>query len=127
MIGAGAWPIFAVETSRRDLELRQLDAQHLATLEAEAQQAWRHATRYETFWMPFVNASKEPCGKARHECLGAQPALSDSRMRVGRREFLQFTAGFSLLEDERVIPFADYGPEFQIDAEPANPRVKCFD
>ena len=44
-----------------------------------------------------------------------------------RRHFLQLAAGFSLLDNEQEVTFADYTPEFEIDAQAANPRVKSFD
>ena len=52
--------------------------------------------------------------------------------RWSRRRFLEWSAGipFSALAfgaDEELVPFTDYGPEFRVDAQPNNPRVKCFD
>jgi DMSO/TMAO reductase YedYZ molybdopterin-dependent catalytic subunit len=49
-----------------------------------------------------------------------------------RRKFLAWSAGFpisalALSPDEEVVPFQDYGPAFSIEAQPDNPRVKCFD
>ena len=29
--------------------------------------------------------------------------------------------------DEEVVPFTDYGPTFQVEAQPDNPRIKSFD
>lgn len=49
-----------------------------------------------------------------------------------RRRFVEWGAGIplstlALAADEEVVPFSDYGPEFQVDAQADNPRVKCFD
>lgn len=34
---------------------------------------------------------------------------------------------WALQEDEEVVPFADYSPDFRLEAQERNPRVKCFD
>jgi hypothetical protein len=60
IVAAGSWAIFAVENERKQLELRQLEAQQQGTLEAEGYSAWRHSTRYDTFWIPLVNSRQEP-------------------------------------------------------------------
>lgn len=49
-----------------------------------------------------------------------------------RRGFLAAGAGFPLAAlalppDEELVPFNDYGPEFQVEAQADHPRVKCFD
>lgn len=49
-----------------------------------------------------------------------------------RRRFLEWSAGIpvsalALADDEEPIPFSDYGPEFKVEAQADNPRVKCFD
>jgi len=52
--------------------------------------------------------------------------------RWDRRGFLAWSAGIPLSAlaaspDEELVPFQDYGPEFSVDAQQDNPRVKCFD
>ena len=52
--------------------------------------------------------------------------------RWSRRRFLQASAGFpcsalALAADEELVPFSDYAPEFRVDAQSENPRVKAFD
>ena len=54
------------------------------------------------------------------------------RNACSRRKFLAYGAGISLstpalAADEEIVPFRDYGPEFQVDAQADNPHVKCFD
>ncbi|HYO82391.1 MAG TPA: molybdopterin-dependent oxidoreductase [Bryobacteraceae bacterium] len=45
-----------------------------------------------------------------------------------RREFLAGLAGARLLRPEELpASFSDYTPEFQIEAQDANPRVRCYD
>jgi DMSO/TMAO reductase YedYZ molybdopterin-dependent catalytic subunit len=49
-----------------------------------------------------------------------------------RRRFLRSSAGIpfsalTLAADEEVVPFSDYAPEFRMDAQSENPRVKAFD
>jgi DMSO/TMAO reductase YedYZ molybdopterin-dependent catalytic subunit len=34
---------------------------------------------------------------------------------------------WALQSDEELVDFADYTPEFKIEAQPSNPRVRCFD
>lgn len=34
---------------------------------------------------------------------------------------------WALQEGEDAVPFADYSPEFRVEAQASNPRVKCFD
>jgi hypothetical protein len=59
-IAIGAWAIFFIESERKNLEVHQIEAARKATQENEAYQAWRHATRYETFWIPLLNSRQEP-------------------------------------------------------------------
>src|SRR6266566_5185900 len=52
--------------------------------------------------------------------------------RCSRRKFLEWSASIplsalALPADEELVPFNDYGPEFSVEAQPDNPRVKCFD
>jgi hypothetical protein len=49
---AGVWAVFVVESQRRNLEDRHLEAQRQAAFATEAFQAWRYAARYETFAGP---------------------------------------------------------------------------
>jgi DMSO/TMAO reductase YedYZ molybdopterin-dependent catalytic subunit len=54
------------------------------------------------------------------------------RNACSRRKFLAYGAGISLstlafAADEEIVPFRDYGPEFQVDAQADDPHVKCFD
>lgn len=35
--------------------------------------------------------------------------------------------GLALPPDEELVPFNDYGPQFAIDAQADNPRIRCFD
>ena len=56
----GVCGIFAVESQRKTFELHQLEAQRQVALQNEAYQAWRHATRYETFSSPLNNSNQEP-------------------------------------------------------------------
>jgi DMSO/TMAO reductase YedYZ molybdopterin-dependent catalytic subunit len=49
-----------------------------------------------------------------------------------RRHFLASGIGlplsaFALAADEELVPFSDYAPDFQADAQAENPRVKSFD
>jgi DMSO/TMAO reductase YedYZ molybdopterin-dependent catalytic subunit len=44
-----------------------------------------------------------------------------------RRRLLYLSAGIALAADEELVPFADYTPEFTVEAQAGNPRVKCFD
>ena len=53
-------------------------------------------------------------------------------MRHSRRRFLQWSAGIplsalALPADEELVPFNDYGPQFAIEAQADNPRIKCLD
>lgn len=55
-----------------------------------------------------------------------------SPIRPSRRRFLAWSAGLplsalALPPDEELVPFNDYGPDFHIEAQTDNPRVKCFD
>jgi hypothetical protein len=61
--------------------------------------------------------------------------LLSSRTSITRRHFvtalasLRVAAGqsWAFEEGEEPVPFADYTPEFVVDAQAADPRVKCFD
>jgi|SRR6516165_259374 hypothetical protein len=47
-----------------------------------------------------------------------------------RRSFLAWSIGLPLAglqPEEELVPFEDYGPGFSVEAQAANPRVKCFD
>jgi DMSO/TMAO reductase YedYZ molybdopterin-dependent catalytic subunit len=49
-----------------------------------------------------------------------------------RRRFLELSAGFPLAAlalppDEELVPFSDYGPDFRVEGQSENPRVKSFD
>jgi DMSO/TMAO reductase YedYZ molybdopterin-dependent catalytic subunit len=53
-------------------------------------------------------------------------------LKKSRRRFLQWSAGIplsalALPADEEMVPFNDYGPGFNVEAQADNPRVKCFD
>ena len=55
-----------------------------------------------------------------------------SQSQCSRRKFLAWSAGLPISAlafspDEEVVPFQDYGSAFSIEAQPDNPRVKCFD
>ena len=55
-----------------------------------------------------------------------------AQSQYSRRGFLAWSVGlpFSTLAvplDEELVPFQDYGSAFRIEAQPDNPRVKCFD
>jgi hypothetical protein len=56
----GSWATFAVEIERRNSDLRQLEMQRQAAMEAVAYSAWHHASRYETFWVALANSRQEP-------------------------------------------------------------------
>src|SRR5471030_661107 len=56
----GVWATFSVENERRNLELRQIDALHQAASDGERFAAWRHATRYETFWIHLDTSPQKP-------------------------------------------------------------------
>ena len=56
----GAWAIFSVEDERKNLELRQMEAQRQAVLASEGFAAWKHATRYETFWSALEHSPQKP-------------------------------------------------------------------
>ena len=56
----GAWAIFSVENERKNLELRQMEARRQAVLDSEGVAAWRHATKYETFWSELEGSPQEP-------------------------------------------------------------------
>ena len=49
-----------------------------------------------------------------------------------RRRFLELSAAVPLSAlavppDEELVPFSDYGPDFRVEGQAENPRVKCFD
>lgn len=53
-------------------------------------------------------------------------------MRWSRRWFLRWSVSISLPElalaaGEEVVPFDDYTADFSVEAQAANPRIKCFD
>src|SRR5579862_9540903 len=53
-------------------------------------------------------------------------------MRWSRRSFLASGIGLplsavALAADEEPVSFSDYSPEFRVDAQSENPRVKSFD
>ena len=62
---------------------------------------------------------------------------SSSRKLITRRRFVAATAitslgvaagrSFAFEEGDELVPFADYTPEFLVEAQANNPRVKCFD
>jgi hypothetical protein len=56
----GTWAIFFVENGRRNLEVRQMEAQRQAALDNEGFSAWRHATRYDTFGTWLERSDHEP-------------------------------------------------------------------
>ncbi len=50
----------------------------------------------------------------------------------GRRRFLAWTTGiplsaFAAPPEEELVPFRDIGPDFTVEAQQENPRIKCFD
>src|SRR5437016_566650 len=55
-----AWAIFFVENDRKNLEVRQFEAQRRTVLENEEYSAWKHATRYDTFWSELTSSGQEP-------------------------------------------------------------------
>ena len=60
IIAVGAWAIFSVENGRKNLELRQMEAQVQTALDSEILTAWKHATRYETFGSELEHSPQDP-------------------------------------------------------------------